>query len=247
MNSELKPIIETILLAADTSLTPMKIQGLFDEEGRPELDDIKKSIEELEKDCELRGVELKKIGQGYRYQTKLIYAQYIRTLYQTKPPKMSRALLETVAIIAYKQPVTRGDIEGIRGVSVSSELLHKLLERQWVKEIGVRDVPGRPTLFGTTGQFLSSFNLTSLKDLPSLADQRKAQEVALELEEKIPNELLIQLTRTESELNEKLDDKPSLEDQIETSVDTKKNDSTSADTDDLSLNKDIELVNNKSE
>ena len=190
MVDDLKNIIEAILLVSDNPVSPARMQGIFDEEARPETEQIHEAIAALEKDCEHRGVELKKIGSGYRFQTREKYADYMRKLHAAKPPKMSRALLETMAIIAYRQPVSRGDIEEIRGVSVSAEIMQRLIEREWVKQVGVRDVPGRPALFGTTNAFLSYFNLTSLKDLPSLMDERGLGEISGELDVPLPQEVL---------------------------------------------------------
>ena len=180
-------------MVADSPLSIAKLQGLFEEGAQPETEEIRKAIESLQADCEDRGIELRKIGSGYRYQTKVKYSDWIRKLYATRPPKMSRALLETLAIIAYRQPVTRGDIEEIRGVSVSSDIIGKLQERQWVKQVGVRDVPGRPGIFGTTPEFLSYFNLESLKELPSLMEERELMDIAKELETPLPPEVLLAL------------------------------------------------------
>lgn len=193
MSDDLKNIIEAVLLVSDGPINVARIQGLFDEEARPEAARIHDAIAELQADCENRGIELRKIGSGYRYQTADRYADYLRKLHAVKPPRLSRALLETLAIVAYQQPVTRGDIEEIRGVAVSTDIMQRLVEREWVKEVGVRDVVGRPALFGTTPEFLSYFNLESLKDLPNLMDQRALGEIAGELENPLPPELLAAL------------------------------------------------------
>ena len=202
MNNELKNILEAVFLVADSPLSIAKLQGLFEEGAQPETEEIRKAIESLQIDCEDRGIELRKIGNGYRYQTKVKYSDWIRKLYATRPPKMSRALLETLAIIAYRQPVTRGDIEEIRGVSVSSDIIQKLQERQWVKQVGVRDVPGRPGIFGTTPEFLSYFNLESLKELPSLMEERELMDIAKELETPLPAEVLLALGNKNQAENE---------------------------------------------
>jgi len=193
MSDDLKNIIEAVLLVSDGPVNVARIQGLFEEEARPEAARIHDAIASLQADCENRGIELKKIGSGYRYQTADRYADYLRKLHAVKPPRLSRALLETLAIVAYQQPVTRGDIEEIRGVAVSTDIMQRLIEREWVKEVGVRDVVGRPALFGTTPEFLSYFNLESLKDLPDLMDQRALGEIAGELESPLPPELLAAL------------------------------------------------------
>lgn len=193
VSDDLKNIIEAVLLASDTPINVSRIQGLFDKSVRPEAAQVHDALESLQQECEKRGVELKKIGGGYRYQTREKYADYLRKLHQVKPPRMSRALLETLAIIAYRQPVTRGDIEEVRGVSVSPEIMQRLIEREWVKQIGVRDVPGRPALFGTTAEFLSYFNLSSLKELPDLMEERSLGEIAGEMDTPLPSDVLAAL------------------------------------------------------
>ena len=186
MSDELQNIVESVLLASETPLTVGRIQGLFEEDARPSADEIKQAIEQLKQACEGRGVELCQIGGGYRYQTRRKYAHWIGKLHATRPPKLSRALLETLAIIAYRQPVTRGDIENIRGVAVSTEIMRRLLEREWIKEVGVRDLPGHPALFATTPEFLSHFALDSLADLPPLQQQRELDEIASEMNLSLP-------------------------------------------------------------
>ena len=190
MNNELKNIIEALLMVSDVPVGVSKIQGLFDNDAAPEAAEIKEAIEELNKDCELRSVEVKKIGSGYRFQTKPQYAEWIRKMQAGRPPRLSRAQLETLAIIAYRQPVTRGDIEEIRGVAVSGEIMQRLMEREWIKQIGVRDVPGRPALFGTTPEFLSYFSLESLGELPPLMDQRDFGDIARDMDIQLPPEVL---------------------------------------------------------
>lgn len=199
MSDDLKNIIEAVLLASDSPLSVARIQGLFKKNVRPEADQVHDAIDKLFNECEHRGVELKKIGNGYRYQTREKYAQYLRKLHEAKPPRMSRALLETLAIIAYRQPVTRGDIEEVRGVSVSPEIMQRLIEREWVKQVGVRDVPGRPALFGTTPEFLSYFSLGSLKDLPDLMEERSFGEIAGEMEMPLPAEILAAMESGDAE------------------------------------------------
>ena len=192
--SELKKIIEAVLLVSDSPLSVSRIQKLFTDDAQPSADEINQVLGELQDDCDERGVELRRIGGAYRYQSRAQYAEWIRKLHATRPPRLSRALLETLAIIAYRQPVTRGDIETIRGVAVSTDIMRRLLEREWVKEIGVRDVAGHPTLFATTAEFLSYFGLESLKDLPALPEQRELGEIAGEvsgtMETPFPAELL---------------------------------------------------------
>lgn len=136
----------------------------------PEKADIVAALQEIQNDCDNRGFELKEVNSGWRFQVRADISQWVNKLWQEKPQKYSRALLETLAIIAYRQPVTRSDIEDIRGVAVSSTIIHTLMEREWVKVVGHRDVPGRPSLLATTAQFLDYFNLNSLEQLPSLQE-----------------------------------------------------------------------------
>jgi len=193
MSGDLKQILEAVLLASDAPLSLSRLQGLFERGAQPSADQIKRALGQLQDDCDARGVELGKIGNGYRYQSRPQYAEWIGKLHATRPPKLSRALLETLAIIAYRQPVTRGDIEEIRGVGVTPEIVRRLLERGWVAEVGVRDLPGRPALFATTREFLSYFNLQSLQDLPPLAPEREFGQIAAELDAPLPPELLAAL------------------------------------------------------
>ncbi len=194
MSAELKKIIEAVLLVSDAPLSVARIQGLFADGSQPSADEVREAIGQLQQECDARGVELRKTGNAYRYHSRPKYADWIRKLHATRPPRLSRALLETLAIIAYRQPVTRGDIENIRGVGVTTEIMRRLLEREWIKEAGVRDLPGHPALFATTPEFLSYFNLESLKDLPPLPEQRElgviAGEVAGETNTPFPPELL---------------------------------------------------------
>ena len=200
MNNELKNIIEALLMVSDVPVGVSKIQGLFEEGSAPEAAEIKEAIEALNKDCEPRSIEVKKIGSGYRFQTKSQYAEWIRKLQAGRPPKLSRAQLETLAIIAYRQPVSRGDIEEIRGVAVSGEIMQRLMEREWIKQVGVRDVPGRPGLFGTTPEFLSYFSLESLGELPPLMEQRDFGDIARDMDIQLPPEVLFALQGEEAEV-----------------------------------------------
>ena len=190
MNNELKNTIEALLMVSDVPLNVAKIQAVFDQRMAPSADDVKAAIATLQEDYADRSIEIRKIGSGYRIQTREQYAWWVRKLLAGRPPRLSRAQLETLAIIAYQQPVTRGDIEEIRGVAVSPEIMQRLLEREWVKQVGVRDAPGRPALFGTTPEFLSYFNLTSLKDLPPLKEQRELSEIAKDADIALPEAVL---------------------------------------------------------
>jgi segregation and condensation protein B len=181
INQELKNIVEAALLVAGSPLTIDKILNMFPEDSRPERDDIKAVLAAIEEDYADRGIELKQIERGYRIQSREKYVEWLSRLTEEKPPRYSRAALETLAIIAYRQPVTRGDIEEIRGVSVSTDIIRQLLERDWVRQVGQRDVPGKPALYGTTRGFLEYFNLKSLTDLPTLSELRDLDEISKEL------------------------------------------------------------------
>jgi len=204
-NDQLKMIIEGALLAAGRSLDLNQLEKLFDEdllgrtlakgqvvkashtegdsteESRPARDQIKAVLEDIAEDCAGRGFELKRTGSGYRFQVRQELSQWVNKLWDEKPKKYSRALLETLALIVYRQPITRGDIEEIRGVSVSSEIIKSLLEREWVRVVGHRDVPGRPALYATTKQFLDYFSLKSLEQLPALNEIKDIEEINPEL------------------------------------------------------------------
>ncbi|MCY4182357.1 MAG: SMC-Scp complex subunit ScpB [Gammaproteobacteria bacterium] len=164
----LKTIIEALLLAADRALSLDEIRAVFDEEERPGRDELREALAGLGEDCGQRGVELKQVASGYRLQVRRELAHWVNRLWEEKPPRYTRALLETLALIAYRQPATRGDIEEVRGVAVSTAIIRTLLDREWIRVAGHRDTPGRPELFVTTRQFLDHFNLKSLAELPPL-------------------------------------------------------------------------------
>ena len=165
-----KQIVEAILFAADKPMTTKQVQKIYPELEMPELQKIQAAIDSIIEDYEPRAIGLKQLASGYSFQVKEGYSYWVSRVFEEKPPKYSRALLETVAIIAYRQPVTRGDIEDIRGVSVSSNIIRTLLDREWVRIIAHKEVPGRPALYGTTKQFLDYFNLSSLDQLPTLEE-----------------------------------------------------------------------------
>ncbi|MDT8397676.1 MAG: SMC-Scp complex subunit ScpB [Pseudomonadales bacterium] len=177
----LQKIIEGLLLTAGKPLSAERIAEIFAEHERPEPALIDAVLRNIEAACTERGFELKKVASGYRFQVKEELSTWISRLWEEKPQKYSRAMLETLAIIAYRQPITRGDIEKIRGVAVSSSLIHTLLDREWVRVVGHRDVPGRPAMFATTRQFLDYFNLNSLQQLPALNEIRDMEEINREL------------------------------------------------------------------
>ncbi len=167
---DIKHVVEAILFAANHPMTCKQVQQIFPEIERPDLAEIQAAIVSIQEDYRSRPVELKQIASGYRFQVKKELSRWVSRLFEEKPPKYSRALLETLAIIAYRQPATRGDIEDVRGVSVSSSIIHTLLEREWIRVVAHKEVPGRPALYGTTKQFLDYFNITSLDELPTLKE-----------------------------------------------------------------------------
>lgn len=169
--SKLKNILEAVLLAAERSLTVIQLEALFElDEERPTRDEIRKALHEMVADNAERGYEVKEVASGYRLQVKQKFSVWVGRLWEEKPARYTRALLETMALIAYRQPITRGEIEEVRGVSVSSNIIKTLLERDWIKVLGHKDVPGKPTLYGTTKEFLDYFNLKKLDELPTLAE-----------------------------------------------------------------------------
>ena len=163
-------IIEAALLAAGSSLSKDRLLELFAEEEKVKPSDIKAAVEQLQQEAENRGIELVEVASGFRYQARQEYAEWIARLWEERPARYSRALLETLSLIAYRQPATRSDIEHVRGVGVSSSIIKTLLEREWIRVVGHRDVPGKPALYATTKQFLDYFNLKSLDELPSLSE-----------------------------------------------------------------------------
>ncbi|MGR9046635.1 MAG: SMC-Scp complex subunit ScpB [Gammaproteobacteria bacterium] len=167
---EIKRIVEAILFAANKPMTVKQVQQVFPELEQPDLQEIQSAIDAIVDDYSLLAVELRRVASGYRFQVKSELSYWVARLFEEKPPKYSRALLETLAIIAYRQPVTRGDIEDIRGVAVSSNIIRTLVEREWVRIVAHKEVPGRPALYGTTKQFLDYFDLSSLHELPTLQE-----------------------------------------------------------------------------
>ena len=168
--TEIKHFIEAALLAAGRPLNIDQLKGLFDGRMAPEKSEIRKAIATLNEEYEERGIVISEVASGFRMQVRSAMADRLQKLWEERPPRYSRALFETLALMAYRQPITRGEIEEIRGVSVSSNIIRQLLERDWVRVVGHRDVPGRPAMFGTTKAFLDYFGLKKLDDLPPLAD-----------------------------------------------------------------------------
>lgn len=168
--TEIKHFVEAALLAAGRPLNIDQLKGLFDGRMAPEKSEIRKAIATLNEEYEERGIVISEVASGFRMQVKSAMADRLQKLWEERPPRYSRALFETLALMAYRQPITRGEIEEVRGVSVSSNIIRQLLERDWVRVVGHRDVPGRPAMFGTTKAFLDYFGLKKLDDLPPLAD-----------------------------------------------------------------------------
>jgi segregation and condensation protein B len=179
---QLKNVIEALLLAAGRPLSVEQLLAMFAEYEKPERSELQDAISALQADYESRGIELLQVGSGYRIQVRDTMQPWIAHLWEEKPSRYSRALLETLALIAYRQPVTRGEIEEVRGVSVSTTIIKTLLEREWVHVVGHREVPGRPAMYGTTKKFLDYFSLKNLNELPSLAELRDLNEIGRELE-----------------------------------------------------------------
>ena len=172
----IKRILEAALLASSQPLSIPQLSTLFVEPDAPGHDDLAKAIEELAGDCAERGIELKEVASGFRYQVCQDVHPWVARLWTERQTKYSRALLETLSLIAYRQPITRGEIEQIRGVAVSTNIVKTLEEREWIRVVGYRDVPGKPELFGTTKHFLDYFNLKSLDELPPLAEIRDVED-----------------------------------------------------------------------
>ena len=180
--TSLKSILEALLLASGEPLSLETLACVFTDEERPSNTEISKSLETLSDDYAERGLELKEVASGFRIQVREDANPWISRLWEERPQRYSRALLETLALIAYRQPITRGDIEEVRGVSVRTNIIRTLQEREWIRVVGHRDVPGKPALFGTTKVFLDYFNLASLDDLPSLAEIKDMGSIEPELE-----------------------------------------------------------------
>ena len=181
-NQKLKSILEAALMAAGGSLSLDRMLDLFEEDSAPEKKELREALQSLSQDYDGRGMQLTETGSGWRIQVRAEYAEWVSRLWEEKPARYSRALLETLALIAYRQPITRGEIEDVRGVSVSSNIIKTLHERDWIRVVGHRDVPGRPALYATSKVFLDYFNLKSLNDLPSLAEIRDLDSINQELE-----------------------------------------------------------------
>ena len=183
---------------SEQPLSVDQLMQLFEKDS-PERASVRAALKEIDEECAQRGYELRQVASGYRFQVKSDYAEWVSRLWKEKPPRYSRALLETLALVAYKQPITRGDIEEIRGVAVSTNIMRTLIERDWVRVVGHRDVPGHPALYATTRTFLDYFNLRSLDELPSLSEIR---ELTAGMEELEMEEELIEVRSLEIDLAE---------------------------------------------
>ena len=181
--NKLKNIIEAILLASYEPLSVDKLFKIITSKEKTNKSDILSAIDNLQKDYEDKDIELAKVASGYRIQAKSEIGDYLNIMFADRTPRYSRALMETLSIIAYRQPVTRGDIEAIRGVSVSTSIMRTLTERSWIKIIGYRDVPGKPAMFATTPEFLDYFSLQRLDELPDLPEKKEPMDLDLELDD----------------------------------------------------------------
>lgn len=182
----LKTILEGAIMAADHPMTVEQLMKLFDEDDLPAPIEIRQALEELSADYQDRGIELKEVASGYRFQVSQSVSPWIQKLFIEKPAKYSRAFLETLALIVYRQPITRAEIEEIRGVAVSTTIIKTLLEREWIRVIGYKEMPGKPALYATTKQFLDDFNLKSISELPPLSEIQDLAEMEQRLAMELP-------------------------------------------------------------
>jgi len=181
MEHKISQVIEAVLLSASRPIDVQEIERVFPEDEKPTREEIRQALQEIEEQCKDRGVELKKVSSGYRLQVRQFLSSYVAKLWEERPQRFSKATLETLALIAYRQPITRGEIEEIRGVTIGTQLMRGLMERGWVKIVGQRDVPGRPSLYSTTKEFLDYFGLQHLRELPELPALPDLQSLDMEL------------------------------------------------------------------
>jgi segregation and condensation protein B len=208
-----KNVVEASLLAAGRPLTMEELTGVFDERDGSIAEEVKSAIAALTEEYETRGLELLEVASGYRVQIRAAVAPPVARLWQERPQKYSRALLETLALIAYRQPITRGEIEQIRGVAVNPNIIKTLHERNWIRVVGHRDVPGKPELLGTTREFLDYFSLKKLDDLPTLAQLKELEDLRVQLT--LPGADAEVLTEPETALDAAADVEPQAEDDEE--------------------------------
>ncbi|HSX72077.1 MAG TPA: SMC-Scp complex subunit ScpB [Pseudomonas sp.] len=205
---ELASLLEAWLLAQGRPLSLERLGELFEEAERPEPAQIREALEVLRQSCEGRAFELKEVASGYRLQVREKFAPWVGRLWEERPQRYSRAMLETLSLIAYRQPITRGEIEDIRGVAVNSQIVKTLQERDWIRVVGYRDVPGKPAMFATTRAFLDYFNLKSLEELPPLAALRELEpEPMLALDDEVPVPAALQ-ARVDAELGDEAPAEP---------------------------------------
>lgn len=204
---QLQRILEGALLASNKPLTLDQMMALFSEGETPDANEFREALVSLSESCEGRGFELKQVASGYRFQVRQELSPWIGKLWEEKPQRYTRALLETLSLIAYRQPITRGEIEEIRGVSVSSNIIRTLQEREWIRVVGHRDVPGRPAMFATTRQFLDYFNMQNLNELPPLSEIRDLEEMAKQFNEPAQGSLGVNPKNTDdaNEIHEVID------------------------------------------
>jgi len=195
MEYKLNEIIEALLLSASRPVSVEDIEKVFPE-NPPSREEIRESLRSIEENCINRGVELKRVSSGYRLQVKQSFSEYVAKLWEERPQRLSKATLETLSLIAYKQPITRGEIEEIRGVTIGTQLMRGLMDRGWIKIVGQRDVPGRPSLYSTTKEFLDYFGLQHLRELPELPSlpDLKSLDMELPIEDIDPKEEVDQAT-----------------------------------------------------
>ena len=199
---QLSNIVEASLFAASEPLNLERLQALFDESQQPSKDTLHQILLQLQQNYEGRGIELKEVASGYRFQARQEVSAWVSRMWEEKPQRYTRATLETLALIAYRQPITRAEIEDIRGVSVSSNIVKTLQERNWVRIVGHRDVPGRPAMYATTRQFLDYFNLKSLDELPPLAELMDIDKINEELDLRDPGSMPMPRAEDDEEAEE---------------------------------------------
>ena len=187
--SQIKNIVEALLLSSGEPLSADRIHKIINSKESCTKAEVLEAIDSLKIDYENKEIEISRVASGFRIQAKSSINDFLNIIYAEKTPRYSRALMETLSIIAYKQPVTRGDIESIRGVSVSSSIMRTLTDRNWIKIVGYRDVPGKPAMFSTTNEFLDYFGLEKLSELPDLPDIKEPQNLSLDLEAETTNEM----------------------------------------------------------
>ena len=224
-HKHIKNILEAALLGAGKPLTLEVLSSLFDSGSGPDRKTLKDLLESLASDYEDRGIQLLEVGSGYRIQIRSSMSNSLIPLWEERPPRYSRALLETLALIAYRQPITRGEIEQVRGVTVSTNIVRTLLERGWVRIIGHRDVPGKPALLGTTKEFLDYFSLKRLEDLPPLSDIKDFKGLNIELDFPKPTQQQSELIESEFNTHSSIENNENIGEGV--SVNLEKTNSTS--------------------